>query len=234
MAGGAGWLVIIGGMSALTSTFQRRPGLVAEDSAVASPEETVSAGPMADPEPPSDFGRFYRATLAPLRRYLGRFTRNHAEAQDLAHDAYARVYPVIQKGNVEQPQALLYTTARNLAINQIKRRSIAPMQNLDATALDAKPASAPGVVQTVMARQEWSQLETAIAALPPGCRSVLLLRKVELLSHEEIGRRLNISVSTVEKQHARALRLLREALAPLQDQPTSNAPSTADSDRTSS
>jgi len=39
-----------------------------------------------------------------------------------------------------------------------------------------------------------------------------LLRKIELLSHREIAERLGITVSTVEKQHARALRLLRAAL----------------------
>ena len=55
-------------------------------------------------------------------------------------------------------------------------------------------------------------LEEAIAGLPEGCRTVLLLRKVELLSHREIADRLGIAISTVEKQHARALRLLRAAL----------------------
>ena len=63
-----------------------------------------------------------------------------------------------------------------------------------------------------MARQEWQFLQSAIDDLPPGCREVLLLRKVELLSHREIADRLGIAVSTVEKQHARALRLLRAAL----------------------
>jgi RNA polymerase sigma-70 factor (ECF subfamily) len=33
-----------------------------------------------------------------------------------------------------------------------------------------------------------------------------------MLSHQEIAERLGIAVSTVEKQHARALRLLRAAL----------------------
>ena len=64
-----------------------------------------------------------------------------------------------------------------------------------------------------MARQELQQLEQAIAQLPEGCRAVLLLRKIELLSHQEIADRLGIAVSTVEKQHARALRLLRGSLA---------------------
>ncbi|MEJ1971440.1 MAG: sigma factor-like helix-turn-helix DNA-binding protein [Lacunisphaera sp.] len=64
-----------------------------------------------------------------------------------------------------------------------------------------------------MARQELRQLEAAIAQLPEGCRTVLLLRKIELLSHQDIATRLGIAVSTVEKQHARALRLLRASLA---------------------
>jgi len=64
----------------------------------------------------------------------------------------------------------------------------------------------------VVARQEWSLLQTAIRDLPPGCRQVLLLRKVDQLSHQEISERLNIAISTVEKQPARALRLLRAAL----------------------
>jgi RNA polymerase sigma-70 factor (ECF subfamily) len=75
-----------------------------------------------------------------------------------------------------------------------------------------------------MARQELRLLEDAIAGLPAGCRSVLLLRKIELLSHQEIADRLGIAVSTVEKQHARALRLLRAALAPAQTAGQENLP----------
>jgi DNA-directed RNA polymerase specialized sigma24 family protein len=57
---------------------------------------------------------------------------------------------------------------------------------------------------------------------------VLLLRKVELLSHREISERLGIAVSTVEKQHARALRLLRAALPAESMRNTLSAPTAAD------
>ena len=165
-------------------------------------------------QPPSsrDFSSLYRNTVAPLRRYLTRILGNPAEAQDVAHDAYVRVYPTIEQEKADKPEALLYTTARRLAFNQLKRRRIAPFAP-GAANLDTAASTQPGVAQQVMARQELRQLEDAIAGLPPGCRSVLLLRKVELLSHQEIAGRLGITVSTVEKQHARALRLLRAALA---------------------
>jgi RNA polymerase sigma factor (sigma-70 family) len=146
-----------------------------------------------------------------LRRYLTRFLRDSAEAEDLAHDAYLRVKPVMEQQTVGKPEALLYTTARRLAINRLKRRRISPVASNN-DQVDAAASAIPGVVQQVVARQELAQLESAIAQLPEGCRAVLLLRKIELLSHREIADRLGIAVSTVEKQHARALRLLRANL----------------------
>ncbi|HRG55414.1 MAG TPA: sigma-70 family RNA polymerase sigma factor [Lacunisphaera sp.] len=164
------------------------------------------------PGSPRDFARLYRATVIPLRRYLSRFLRDRHEAQDVAHDAFLRIRPVLERQPVEKPEALLYTTARRLALNQLKRRHISPVASSTDQA-DAATATTPGVVQQVIARQELAQLEQAMAQLPEGCRAVLLLRKLELLSHQEIADRLGIAVSTVEKQHARALRLLRAGLA---------------------
>lgn len=54
--------------------------------------------PMPDrPDNRRDFAGLYRATVAPLRRYLTRLLRNESEAEDVAHDAYARIYPTVQK-----------------------------------------------------------------------------------------------------------------------------------------
>jgi|UniRef100_UPI0040492046 RNA polymerase sigma factor (sigma-70 family) len=159
------------------------------------------------------FSALYRATLEPLRRYLARLLGNHGEAQDVAHDAYVKIYPKMEDNTAEKPEALLYTTARRLAFNRLKRRRISPISTAPLN-IESTSTSTPGVVQEVIARQELARLEAAIAGLPPGCRSVLLLRKIELLPHQEIARRLGIAVSTVEKQHARALRLLRQELQP--------------------
>jgi RNA polymerase sigma factor (sigma-70 family) len=166
------------------------------------------------PEEPAnrpDFATLYRATLAPLRRYLTRLLGNSTEAQDVAHDAYLRVYPRPDKPAANQPEAVLYTTARRLAINRLKRRSISPIRP-EAASLETSASPAADVAEQVMARQELRLLEEAIAQLPEGCRRVFLLRKGEFLSHRQIAERLGIAVSTVEKQHARALRLLRAAL----------------------
>jgi RNA polymerase sigma-70 factor (ECF subfamily) len=79
-----------------------------------------------EPDSPTDFSALYRSTLAPLRRYLTRLLGNASEAQDVAHDAYMRVYPSITSQAARRPAALLYTAARRLAINRLKHRSVSP------------------------------------------------------------------------------------------------------------
>jgi RNA polymerase sigma-70 factor (ECF subfamily) len=163
------------------------------------------------PRSPADFASLYRATLAPLRRYLARLLGSTTEAQDVAHDAYSKVYRTMAEKPVEQPQGFLFTTARNLAINQLRRRNHAPVQLAD-NIIELSPSQAPGVENLVMARQEWAATEAAINRLPLGCRAVFLLCRFEGLTHPETAARLGISRKTVEKQHARALRLLRASL----------------------
>lgn len=164
----------------------------------------------ADPRP--DFTRLYRATLAPLRRTLARMLGDHGDAQDVAHDAFSRVYRAMDRQDIAKPEAFLFTTARRLALKRLRRRQISPVLPAGDNVVELAPSGAPGIERVVMARQEWARLEAAIAALPAGCRAVLRLCKFDGLSHAEIGARLGIAVSTVEKQHARALRLLRVAL----------------------
>ena len=96
------------------------------------PSQTLPLTRFMDPTPdenlgPRDFSVLYRATLAPLRRYLTRLLGNPSEAQDVAHDAYLRVYPSLGGETIRNPEALLYTAARRLAINRLKRRSISPL-----------------------------------------------------------------------------------------------------------
>jgi RNA polymerase sigma-70 factor (ECF subfamily) len=55
-------------------------------------------------------------------------------------------------------------------------------------------------------------LERAIAGLPPGSRSVLVLHDVEGYTHEEIGALLSIEPGTSKSQLSRARSQLRRAL----------------------
>lgn len=175
----------------------------------------------APPDDPKDFAGFYRATVHPLRRYLTRLLGgNAAQAEDLAQDSYVRLYPAMQDNAVRSPKAFLYTTARRLVIDQMRRRNLAPIEGVEPVELDAHARAEPDVRDQVAARLELERFERAVAELPPGCRAVFVLNTAEHLTHAQIAARLGLAKSTVEKQHARALRLVRAALAAQTDAPS--------------
>lgn len=175
-----------------------------------APASTAADKPLPKAEnPPSDYGSFFRITLAPLRRYLTQLIGSHDEAQDIAQDAYAKVFTVMRERPVRHPRALLYTTARNLAIDELRHRARSPF---DAAPTDTAPCTSAGIEATVMAREEADLLAQAIEQLPEPLRSVLLLRTGEHLTHEQVALRLGLTKKQAEKRLHRAVRLLHQAL----------------------
>lgn len=157
-----------------------------------------------------DFGTLYRATLEPLRRYVASLLGDSSsDAPDIAHDAYLRTYAAMNAGKVTNPKSLLFTAARNLAFTYRTRRA-QRMVPTDGATLEAQATAEPATADLVADRDLRANLHEAILALPPGCRQVLVLRNLEGLSYNEIAARLGISLSGVEKQLQRGLRLLHE------------------------
>ena len=175
---------------------------------------TVGVRPRAmnkDEQSETEFSSLYDTTLTPLRRYLASMLGNGHEAQDIAHDAYIKTLGAMEAKPVKQPKAFLFTTARRLALNYLTRRAHR-MQPTEDAELEAKSPLVSDVRETAVKRQEHAALRAAILELPKGCQAVLVLRNFEGLSHQEISERLGIARSTVEKQLARAIRLLREKM----------------------
>ena len=144
------------------------------------------------------FGRFYRENLHAVRGYLARLLPNPAEADDIAHEAFTRVLAAADPDRPVPPKAYLFSTAHNLAMNQHRRHRVRGNPDL----LDDHPEIAddtPAADRDLIARERVRLLWDAVNQLPPKCRQVFIMRKVEQLSNPEIAEKLGISVSAVEK-----------------------------------
>jgi RNA polymerase sigma factor (sigma-70 family) len=118
-----------------------------------------------------------------------------------------------ERGPIEHPRGLLFATARNAARDLFRRRASA--NTFSITEIDGARVfdPMPATPEVASRRQETEILEAAIAALPPRCREVLLLRKFENLSHREIAQRLGIAEHTVEAQLTKGLHRCQEFFA---------------------
>ena len=152
------------------------------------------------------FGTVMRQYAPRLLRFLELRTGNRTDAQDLAQEAYMRLCRVPQGELIRKPESYLFRIAINLAGEFTLRRSKQPATiEIEAIEPGANQGDGGSYCEQLESRSEIQMLEKALAALPPLCQAVLLLRKRDGYSHEEIAERLSISPHTVHKYLTRAL-----------------------------
>ena len=145
-----------------------------------------------------------------LMRYLLRTWFRRDEIHDLRQEIYVRVYEAAAKVRPTQPKSFMFTTARHLMTDRLRRSrvvSIDAVGDLDALNVLIDEISPE---RRLSARQELRRLTDAFDRLPDRCREVVWLRRVEELSQKQVAARMGISEKTVEKQVAKGSRLIAE------------------------
>ncbi|CAM0997995.1 Two-component system regulatory protein [Rhodanobacter sp. Root179] len=145
-----------------------------------------------------------------LMRYLLRSWFHRDEIHDLRQEIYVRVYEAAAKARPAQPKSFMFTTARHLMTDRLRRSrvvSIDAVGDLDALNVLIDELSPE---HRMSARQELRHLASAFDRLPDRCREVVWLRRVEELSQKQVAARMGISEKTVEKQVAKGSRLIAE------------------------
>ena len=147
-----------------------------------------------------------------LVRYLARSWRNRQDILDLRQDTYVRVYEAAAKLRPHAPKSFLFATARHLMTDRIRRRrivSIDAVGDLDFLNVTVEAATPE---HRASAHQELRRLADAIDQLPPKCREVVWMRRVDDLPQKEVAQRLGVTEKTVEKHVMKGMKLLADAL----------------------
>jgi RNA polymerase sigma-70 factor (ECF subfamily) len=145
---------------------------------------------------------------AALTRFIRRNWRNESDVSDLRQEIYARIYGAARERLPLQAKPFLFTAARNHLINTAKRGQIVSFEHV--ADLEASPLAIDTITpeQHLTARDELRHVQAGLDRLPPRCRQVVMLRKIEGLSTREVATRLNVGVDTVEQQLVHGMRAL--------------------------
>jgi RNA polymerase sigma-70 factor (ECF subfamily) len=155
----------------------------------------------------------------PVIRFLYRMVQNQAVAEELAQEAFLRVYR--SRGTYEPTAKFttwLFRIATHLALNSIRDGKPDRVQErLDVYSEDMParevPDGAPSTEQTLVCRVKVEEVRRAIAALPEKQRAAVLMHKYEEMEYVQIARVLNCSESAVKSLLFRAYESLRARLA---------------------
>jgi RNA polymerase sigma factor (sigma-70 family) len=170
------------------------------------------------------FTHAYRSHCADLVRFLFRRLRCRSTAEDLAHEAYIRFAGA--QDTVRNPRGFLFQIGANLAHNylqQERRRAELREEGRDLLG-DMLDELTPE--RQLLADDALRRVAAIIPSLPERTREILILSRLEGLNPRQIGERLGISGTAVEKHIRKALKRIVAAAEPA-DAPREKNPSPA-------
>ena len=160
----------------------------------------------------SAFDAVFRAWYAPLVRMVEGMLHERAVAEEIAQDVMLELWRRREALAVDgSPQAYLFQAARNRALNHVRHLRVEERGEVHAARELTMPAPADrGLVEDEID----AAIRSAVDTLPPRCREVFELSRLHGLKYAEIAQTLGVSVKAVEAQMGKALRVMRERLAP--------------------
>ena len=178
----------------------------------------VQAAKKGDLEAFSDLVKRYDRNVFRIAQHI---THNEEDAQDVVQEAFLKAY---QNLDQFQGNSKFYTWLVRIAVNEalmkLRRRRTDRTVSIDED-VETEEGTMPREVadwspnpEQLYGQSELSDiLKKTIQGLPPGFRTVFVLRDVEGLSTEETAEMLGLSIPAVKSRLLRARLQLRERLA---------------------
>ncbi len=157
----------------------------------------------------------------PVINLIYRTLHDFSEAEDLAQNVFVQVYKSAHRYEVTARfSTWLYTIARNLCLNEIRRRTRHPADSLEAvtendegsSVRQFEDAAMASPTEEVLHHELEEKIQKALAELPENQRTAILLCRQGDISYEEIAQVLGTSVSATKSLIHRGREVLRHKL----------------------
>jgi RNA polymerase sigma factor (sigma-70 family) len=147
-----------------------------------------------------------------LRAWLAGKRLRGVDLDDIVQETYAILAGLESVAAIRNPRAYMFQTAYSVILAQIRRAQIVSISTVEDIDRLAGEDGAPSPETEAGDREAFRHLAEGIAGLPPRCREVFVLRKIDGLSQREVAQKLGVSEGTIEKQMHKGLNLLMSVL----------------------
>jgi len=176
------------------------------------PDLKQLAGRVARDNDKEAYERLFYHFYDNLSRFAASLLGHEAVADDIVSEVFVNVWRNrAHLEEIENLQTYLYVSVRNLCMRHLSRRKtiLLSIDHIDGDFL-LSPYQTPE--EKVLSAELIAKIEAAIQQLPPQCKQVFTLIKVDGIKYKDAAQILNISLKTVEAQMAIAIKRIRLAV----------------------
>lgn len=158
------------------------------------------------------FEQLFRQYHTSLCRYAFSVLKDTAASEEVVQDVFLKIWEKRNELEITvSVKSYLYRAVHNSCLNRIdkKKREV----RMDEVPLKVVHHASPPA-DDMQSRELEKAIADAMQQLPEQCRKVFELSRFGDMKYREIADTLGISVKTVENQMGKALRIMREQLAP--------------------
>lgn len=157
------------------------------------------------------FEELFEKYFESLSRYAFSILRDSDEAQDIVQKVFFKLWDQRKELEIRTSvKSYLYRIVHNESLNFVHQRKNRAEINREISLYNDD--STDNVSEQLIASDLQKAIDNALGELPPQCRKVFEMSRIEQKSYSEIAQNLTISVNTVENHISKALRQLRIAL----------------------
>jgi RNA polymerase sigma-70 factor (family 1) len=147
-----------------------------------------------------------------LHRFASSFVKSGEAAEEIVSDVFIKIWQIRNKLiEIENLKVYLYTITRNFSLNYITKNQRQHFVEIEDAGVELT-ADLKNPEELCISSEGINKIKEAIKGLPPQCRLIFQLVKLDGLKYKEVASVLNISVFTVRNQAAIAVRKIAEAL----------------------
>lgn len=148
-----------------------------------------------------------------------RLMGNHADASDLAQDAFIKIYQALPNFRGDSSfSTWIYHITVNVCRDELRKRQRRPTVSLDEPAGENNTtyeirSSAPGPEEMLDRSETQAMIQECLNNLSDDYRTILVMREIQELAYEEIAELLGCSLGTVKSRLSRARQALKEKIS---------------------
>lgn len=169
-------------------------------------------GDVAKLAAPDGWERFFDLHWQELCDYLRfRYGASVVDPEEVTQAAFAKLVEAHGAGDIKNPRAFLFATARNIAIDEFRKSRIRLAHKREA--LQPREESGYFSPESVLVeKQRLELMNNVVMKLPKMQRAALLLHRLDKLTYSQIASKHGLSETTVRRHVAAAVEKIHRAL----------------------